>query len=243
VFVVTKVLGEIVAANGVERERITVIHNGVHRGRFALQRYTARPRSSIVVGFVGFVRDWHGLDAVITGLASERVDPPIRLVVVGPGCAKLIDQAQALGVRELVEFTGLRQREAIPEVIRAFDIALQARAVAYASPLKLFEYMACGRAIVAPDQPNIREILTNGENALLFDPEKPAALWHAIQRLAADPELRERLGRAARETLDARDYTWEGNAGRVTDSVLADLNQRGIAVTDVTSPSRFLSRG
>jgi glycosyltransferase involved in cell wall biosynthesis len=137
----------------------------------------------------------------------------------------------------------LKQREAIPDSIRTFDIALQARAVDYASPLKLFEYMACGRAIVAPDQPNIREILTNEENALLFDPDKPASLWQAIRRLAADPELRERLGYAAREILDARDYTWEGNATRVIQLAVADLNRRGAAASDVSSPDRSLSRG
>ena len=66
--------------------------------------------------------------------------------------------------------------------------------VAYASPLKLFEYMAAGKAIVAPDQPNIREVLSDGETALLFDPAEPDAMWRAISRLAADATLRGTLG-------------------------------------------------
>jgi glycosyltransferase involved in cell wall biosynthesis len=106
---------------------------------------------------------------------------------------------------------------------------LQPRAVRYASPLKLFEYMACGRAIVAPNQPNIREILTSGENAILFDPEESGALWRAIRHLAADPQLRERLGCAARRTLDERDYTWQGNASKVIDAVATDLGRHGVA--------------
>jgi glycosyltransferase involved in cell wall biosynthesis len=66
-------------------------------------------------------------------------------------------------------------------VIRRFDIALQPPAVAYASPLKIFECMACGLPIVAPDQPNIREILRDGESALLFDPKRRDDLWRAIR--------------------------------------------------------------
>jgi glycosyltransferase involved in cell wall biosynthesis len=87
--------------------------------------------------------------------------------------------------------------------------------VPYASPLKVFEYMAAGRAIVAPDQPNIREVLRDGETALLFDPGKPGALWEAIGRLAGDPALRARLGAAARAEVLSRDLTWAGNARRV----------------------------
>jgi glycosyltransferase involved in cell wall biosynthesis len=61
--------------------------------------------------------------------------------------------------------------------------------------------MACARAIVAPDQPNIREIFDHGKSALLFKPDEPGAMWRAIEWLAAEPELRERLGHAARKTL------------------------------------------
>src|SRR5205085_10731911 len=139
-------------------------------------------------------REWHGLGAVVDGLASDRGDVPIELVIVGPPSDDLNRLAQKLGVPNRIRFIGLHQRDVIPKVIRTFDIALQPRAVAYASPLKLFEYMACGRAIVAPNQPNIREILADGENAVLFDPEDSGALWLAIRRLAAEPQLRERLG-------------------------------------------------
>ena len=86
-----------------------------------------------------------------------------------------------------VHIAGLVAHDAIPELVAGFDIALQPRVVAYASPLKLFEYMAAGKAIVAPDQPNIREVLVDGVTALLFDPAAPDTMWTAIRRLAADP--------------------------------------------------------
>ncbi|HEY2540464.1 MAG TPA: glycosyltransferase family 4 protein [Stellaceae bacterium] len=224
IFVVTEALKAIVAAAGVQPDRIAVVPNGVDHEAYPLVPYMALAAGPVRIGFIGFVRDWHGLDAVIDGLARPH-DPPIRLIVAGDGPARpaLEQQARQSGVSELVEFVGVKQRESIPDLVRSFDIALQPRAVAYASPLKLFEYMAGGRAIVAPDQANIREILGDGETAILFDPQDPAALWRAILRLAGDPLLRERLGRAARLALDTHGYTWQANAARITAAIAADL--------------------
>jgi len=233
VFVVTGVLGEMAAAAGVARQRIAVLHNGVNLKNFSAEPDGPRPEGVVTIGFVGFVHEWHGLDTVIAGLAAMREQGSVRLIVAGEGPirASLEQQAQALGVAALVQFIGLQQRAAIPGLLRRFDIAVQPRAVRYASPLKLFEYMACGRAIVAPDQPNIREILTHEETALLFDPDDPAAMWEAIRRLAADAQLRERLGRAARAALEARDYTWDGNAAKVTAGAAKDPARCGVAGT------------
>jgi glycosyltransferase involved in cell wall biosynthesis len=218
VFVVTTALGDSVAAAGVARDRIVVTPNGIDLATFPAVPYRAHPGEPVTIGFVGFVREWHGVDAVIAGLAAEPVDPPIRLVIAGDGPARpaLEEQAARLGVADRVEFAGVQPRDRVPELIGSFDIALQPRAVPYASPLKLFEYMACGRAIVAPDQPNIREILGDADAGVLFDPDQPGALWRAIRDLAADPARRERLGRAARARLEQQNYTWQGNAARIT---------------------------
>lgn len=217
VFVVTDVLKQIVIEAGVARERVTVVPNAIDPAIFPAEPYRASPGSAVTIGFIGFIRDWHGLDQVIDGLARWRCRAPVRLVVVGDGPAlpSLQRQAAALRVTDLVQFVGLQPRSAVPQLIRQFDIALQPSVVPYASPLKIFEYMACSRAIVAPDQPNIREILCDGKTALLFDPEKPGALWRAIQRLADDPRLREQLGSSARQALDDAGYTWRANAARI----------------------------
>ena len=124
--------------------------------------------------------------------------------------------AAELGLSARVRFTGLVDHALVPAAVAAFDIALQPKVVPYASPLKIFDYMAAGRAIVAPDQPNIREVLQHGRTALLFDSADPAALWAAIRRLANAPALRRQLGTAARAELVERDYTWSGNARRIT---------------------------
>ncbi|MGA3400735.1 MAG: glycosyltransferase family 4 protein [Acetobacteraceae bacterium] len=217
VLVVTGVLGQAVAAAGVPPERIAVVPNGIDPAQFSGLPAREAGEGPPVLGFVGFVRDWHGLDAVIAAMAAEPGGPDLRLVVVGDGPARpaLERQAAALGLADRVTFTGLQPREAIPALVAGFDIALQPLVVSYASPLKIFEYMAAGRAIVAPDQPNIREVLRNGETAVLFDPAEAGAMWRAIRRLAGDAGLRRRLGEAARAEIAQRDYTWRGNAARV----------------------------
>ena len=214
VYAVTGVLREMIAREGVAKERIAVIPNAIVPARFG-PRAEADPRGRVVLGFIGFVRPWHGLDRVIASLA-EPASATLDLVVVGegPARAELEAQAAALGLGARVRFAGLAPREDVPGLLAGFDIALQPSAVAYASPLKLFEYMAAGCAIVAPDQPNLREILEHERTALLFDPGEPASMARAIGRLATDAPLRARLGVAARAEIAARDYTWRGNAER-----------------------------
>lgn len=216
---VTAVLGGHVAAAGVPAERIVVIPNGIDLADFpeSLAARQSGPEAELVLGFVGFVRDWHGLDAVVRGIAGWDGPTRLRLRVVGEGPARpgLERLAAELGITDQVEFTGLAKREAIPGLVAGFDVALQPAVVPYASPLKVFEYMAAGRAIVAPDQPNIREVLEDGRTAILFDVKQSDGLWQAIRRLAADPEFRAHLGAAARAEVIGRERTWAGNARRV----------------------------
>lgn len=110
---------------------------------------------------------------------------------------------------------GLVPRDKISHYVSTFDVALQPSVVEYASPLKLFEYMALGRAIVAPDQDNIREVLTDGADAVLFDPDDTNAFTEAIVRMCRDDEMRQRLGRAAADLIADKEYTWAANARRV----------------------------
>ena len=221
---VTQVLGNMVQQEGVPPERITVIPNGINSERFAANPDTAHAKRALgleglfVLGFTGFVRDWHGMDKVIDFIAQAGAQWHCHLLLVGDGPVReaLVQQAQRLGVADHVTFTGVVQRDQVASYVAAFDIALQPAVVAYASPLKLFEYLALGRAIVAPSQANIREVLQDGVNALLFDPEDEAGLVKAIQRLIEDPALRQRLALKAGATISERGLTWHANAQRVT---------------------------
>lgn len=227
---VTEVLAGHVTAAGVPRDRIEVIPNGIDLADFPAPAAEdpAAEQETLTLGFVGFVRDWHGLDRVVRAIAAWQGSPRLGLLVVGEGPARpgLEALAAELGIAERVRFTGLAERDAVPGLIAGFDIALQPASVAYASPLKVFEYMAAGRAIVAPDQPNLREVLEDGRTALLFDPEDPEAFWRAVLRLTEDAALRRRLGEAARAEILRRDLTWAGNARRVAALAEAEIARR-----------------
>jgi len=223
VFPVTQVLAEHVVAANVPRERITVIHNGIDPAQFHTRLDGSAVRAKygltgkIVVGFTGFLRAWHGLPTVVEVIAHMQSEYDVHFLVVGDGQARITLEEDALkhGVRDRLTVTGLVERDAMPAYIAAFDIAIQPKATAYASPLKLFEYLAVGRAVVAPDQPNLREILQHESNALLFDLSDPNGLKHVLERLIADHDLRTRLATAAATTVADQRLTWDGNAARV----------------------------
>jgi glycosyltransferase involved in cell wall biosynthesis len=232
VCVVTEVLGEMLVERGVERSRLLVTPNGVELERFDFpDRAAARARArealelgppqpgELVLGFVGFYRDWHRLDLVLEALARPSL-ARARLVIVGEGPAHddLVTRARALGVEARVRFAGARPHGQIPALLPAFDVALVPAINPYASPLKLFEYMAAEVPAVAPDQPNLREVLEHGRNALLVEPGNGEALARALEQLAGDAALRAELGRAARRTVLERDLTWRGNARRVVEA-------------------------
>ena len=219
---VSRVLGDTIEASGVPSKRIVVIPNGIDEQSLAPSD-NAEAKVALgligktVLGFVGFVREWHGLEDVIDLLADPDCTPDLHFVIVGdgPAISALKARAQRLGVSEKTTFAGLIDRDGVAQHLAAFDVALQPRAVDYASPLKLFEYMACGKAIAAPDQPNIREILTDGKNARLFNPMVNVAFRQAVLELARDKLLRDRLAGSARQTIFDRGYTWGENARRI----------------------------
>lgn len=231
VLVVSEVLAARLRAAGVPADRITVTPNGVDPERLAAAPGEAEARRALglegrlVLGFVGFVKAWHGLDAVLDWLARpERSEAVLLIAGDGPHGAALARRANELGITDRVRFLGIVPRARVPAVVRAFDIALQPAVVDYASPLKLVEYMALGRAILAPDSANIREVLRHGESAWLVAPDGLAA---GLDRLAGDPGLRARLGAGARAVVLERELTWDANARRVEELARALLHPPG----------------
>lgn len=222
---VTHVLGDIVASYGVDRNKIVVIPNGINSERFARAPGTEAAKRALgldkhlVLGFTGFVRDWHGLDKVIDMIAQDSPESGRYLLVVGDGPIRITleQQARNRNIANRVRFTGIVGRDEVANYVAAFDIALQPAVVAYASPLKLFEYLALGKAIVAPAQPNIMEILEDNHNAVLFDPSKADGLATAISQLSADDGLRTKVAENARQTILDRRLTWNANSKRVVD--------------------------
>ena len=137
------------------------------------------------MGFTGFVREWDRLDRIVKWIALRAPDQNVHLLVIGDGPARFeVEQcAASLGIADRLTFTGVVDRQRVPALCMAFDIALQTALVPYASPLCLFEYLALSKAIVAPDQPNHHEILTDGIDALLYDPLDPSGIEKALDSL------------------------------------------------------------
>ncbi|WP_341888297.1 glycosyltransferase family 4 protein [Variovorax sp. YR752] len=235
---VTRVLGGHVAARGVPWERIEVIPNGINEAHFASAPTPAQAKATLgwpdalVLGFTGFVRDWHGVDRVLRWMAGSDAPVNARLLVVGDGPARadLERLAGELALGDRVRFTGVISREHVPEHVAAFDVALQPAVVPYASPLKLFEYLALSKAIVAPNRPNIAEVLEDDVNALLFDEQREGHFEAALTRLCRDGALRERLARGAGATIARRSLTWLSNARRVC-RIAEDIGPRAGTVS------------
>ncbi len=160
---------------------------------------------------------WKGVADLIR--AQARSGEKTNLVIVGGSpvqgpVEELKDLVRSLGLKKVI-FTGWVRPVEIPAYLQAADMlvlpnsGLSDISRSYTSPLKLFEYLASGRPLIASDLPSLREVLNPG-NALLVPPDDPAALGRALVRLAGDPDLAQRLASAGQKT--ARKYTWSGRA-------------------------------
>lgn len=220
---VTQVLADYMVTKGIDPARIRVISNAIN-----LDHYTNLPSveqakarfgltGRLVVGFTGFVREWDRLDRIMVWVAQRAAQHNVHLLVIGDGPARAEIEACAakLGVRDRLTFTGVVAREQVPALSMAFDIALQTALVPYASPLCLFEYLALGKAIVAPDQPNHYEILTSGVDALLYDPVDPAGIEKALDALCNDEKMRTHIAVAAADVIARKQLTWRQHASKV----------------------------
>jgi glycosyltransferase involved in cell wall biosynthesis len=221
VVVVSSKLAEHVRALGVPSGRIHVMPNGVNPELFYPVSGPAHRAMQPTLGFVGGLRPWHGVEVLPEVLARlQNRHRNVRLLIAGDG--QLKDELKRAfakrGLRRNVRFTGLLAHEEIPAVIRRFDVALAPYPKHdhdfYFSPLKLFEYMACGVAVVAARQGQIAQLVRHGQTGWLYAPGDLDALVEACERLLDDAALRERLGVAAAKLVHGR-FTWDNNAARV----------------------------
>lgn len=225
VVAVSSPLRDILIDLGVDGGRIVVMSNGVDPQRFHGERSAGdkvRERYGLtnkrVVGFVGWIREWHGLEDLVRGMphwpaALEDVD----LLVIGDGPARADIEAAAVacGVGDRVHVTGAIAHAEIVEYLAAIDVALQPAATSYASPMKIFEYLAMAKPVVAVDQENTREILTEGENALFFPVGDRPAFVDAVREMFSDQKRLDTMSRQARATIFERGYLWTNNARKI----------------------------
>ena len=196
-------------------ERIHVVPNGVDPDRFpqdVVPTLGAAP-GIFTIGFVGSLRPWHGLSVLVEAFAQlYHANEATRLIVVGDGPErpKLESDLSARALCDAVQLVGQVEHSEVPGLLASLDVAVAPYPRLphfYFSPLKVYEYMAAGRAVVASGIGQLRQLIEPEVNGLLCPPGDAAAHAAALERLRRDPQLARRLGQAARTTIQQH-HSW-----------------------------------
>lgn len=211
----------VLAPNGVNTFRITARPAGrrpaLSPGRRGQARFT--------VAFTGTLKPWHGVPDLLEAVALANADPTrtgqwtARIIGDGPGRPDLERLAAQLGVD--TEFTGAVLPESVPRLLHECDAAAapypqpEPGQDHYFSPLKVYEYLAAGLPVIATSVGQIPSIIEQERTGLMVPAGDPAAFAAALNRLAADPALRERLGTQARAAA-VEHHSWDGVLSLIT---------------------------
>ena len=227
---VTKVLKDYLVGSGLDPDAITVVPNGVDLALFepnvSMSKASALKRmhglgSFKVIGFVGSLVSSHGLCSILDALViMGHRGAKVKAVLVGSGpeSGRLRRAAVEKGIPKQVLLAGSVPHSDVPSWVSVFDIALKPDSAFWSCPIKIMEYMAMRKAIVAPDIPAIREMLIDGQDGLLISSSDPQALADAVLRLLADPTLMQQLGENARARAVAK-FQWARAVGQIEDTL------------------------
>jgi glycosyltransferase involved in cell wall biosynthesis len=200
---------------GVQARRHLTIYDGIDCEQFApgggaaVRRELGIRPDAPVVGIVGHIQGWKGQDLVVQAMAQLRDrHPELRCLIVGGVHRQGAEYAERMrariaaeGLGEQVILTGARRD--VAACLDAMDVAIHASTNPEPFGRVLIEAMALERPLIAPREGGPLEIVVDGETGLLIPPRDPSALATAIDRLVADPDLRRRMGAAARARVDA----------------------------------------
>lgn len=219
-------LAERFTALGLAEEKILIRPNGFDLGQFSalLDRLEARrrlglPEGSVLAVYTGHLYEDRGVAEM---LAAAKALPQVVFVFVGGHGQHVRDWRAKAADLGNVRFAGYVPHETVPTYLASADILLMpynswVPTVSYMTPMKLNEYMASGRAIVASDLPSLTVALRHEDNALLCKPDDAAALTEKLARLADDATLRDRLGKMA--ARDAQGLDWQSRARAILDFI------------------------
>lgn len=212
----------------VPAEKIVVLPNGVDVQRFRpYPEARSEVRASLgldtnpLVVFVGSFYPWHDVATLLDAFGQVLAEyPRARLMLVGDGrqLRAMEQRAADLGLRHAAQFIGSVPHAEIPRLVSAADVAVAPfvprKHDLCGSPMKLFEYMASGTAVIASAVGQVAAVLQHGTNGLLVPPEDAAALAWALKGLIGDPSLRLQLGMQAREDV-VRRHSWNHYVSRL----------------------------
>ncbi|GMV33087.1 MAG: glycosyltransferase family 1 protein [Chloroflexi bacterium CFX1] len=228
----SNVTRDYIASLGLDRKRVTVIPNGVSPSDFAFTPLPVRDGRVPILLYVGTLADWQGLDIVIKALPKILESQPVKLHIVGRGRSRqrkaLAKQIRKLGLEEHVIVQPAVPHHEIPSLIAGADIcvaplALNDRNVTQgACPIKILEYMAAGRPLLASNMPIVRELVREDVDGLLFSPNDPEDLARQAVQLLKNMELSQRLAESAAAHVREK-FTWhesQKKLGKVVEKLL-----------------------
>lgn len=203
-----------------------VSHNAANIDKFSPtpeQRAAARAKwkleGSVVCGYLGAFVPWHAIDQFVYKIADRlKANPQLKLLLVGDGATfdTVKDFVQQHGLQDQVVMTGRVSHDEVPGLLAAMDMAVLPSAGDYTSPVKLFEFMACGIPPVAPDFVPIREVLKEDETGWMFKAGDLESAVQMVLRRSQDSDNLRRVGQAARAYI-ARERQWRNNILQLVD--------------------------
>jgi glycosyltransferase involved in cell wall biosynthesis len=199
--------------------RIHVVPNGVNPDRFSL-KFRQCDTETFTVGFVGSLKPWHGLTNLVEAFALlHQRYPEARLLIVGEGPEqqRLVEDLSRRGLSGVTHLTGAIPPSEVPPFLACMDAAVAPYprlSRFYFSPLKVYEYMAAGLPVVASRLGQLEGLIQDGINGLLCPAGDAVALSAALGLLREEPQLRRRLGEAARASV-LRHHTWKAVVSRI----------------------------
>ena len=213
----SNVTRDYIVSLGLDRKNISVIPNGVSPSDFSPSPLPRREGRTPVLLYIGTLADWQGLEVVIEALPKILEQQPVRLHIVGRGRSRqrksLAKQIRKSGLEEHVLIQPAVPHHEIPALIAEADICLaplglnDRNVTQGACPIKVLEYMASGRPLIASNMPIVRELVREDVDALLFSPNDPDDLARQVLALLNDAELSKRLAESASERVLTK-FTW-----------------------------------
>ncbi len=220
---------------GISVAKIVVIPNGVDTNFFNPEQYRpVRFFPGFTVGFVGNLYAWAGLDLLVESVAELRqAGADINIVIIGDGLVRrrLERQVEQCGLTQNVRFAGRLPRPAVPPYIAGFDVGYSGQVKLqlgemYHSPLKMYEYMAMAKPVIASAFDDAIRVIADGSNGFLFVPGDKSSLKEALRRSVLAGDELERMGQTARADVVAH-HSWTARVRLLLPAVERVLKSRG----------------
>lgn len=232
IYVVSSNLKNILVNSGVDEKKIFIIPNGVDIEEFhKTPQYINLPGAAVKICFVGSLHPWHGIEFLLRSfqIITEKY-LNVNLYIIGTGYTlprlKNLVKSNSF-LQNKVVFLGGRSHLETISFIKGMDILVAPYIFPdensfYFSPIKIFEYMASGRAIVAASIGQISEIFINGTDAILYPMGDHFEFEHALSLLIESKELREKLGAASLKK--SNEYTWLNTSQLLLNEIKTTIN-------------------